>query len=504
MPDPRNWLQDKHQLEMLEAFGVADYTGLQEYIVEKARSQVSSESNPPRSYEMIVEDWDNGIHHIYELLRLLPPAVIRSLIANTLPYDIIHDSEVKRFYEAHMAINESSPCAGIYAQWIAHARDPMIAHDPEERGKFLSSTQVETMLHLAEGYLDNEPASKAVNDSIDRTYNQNWRSSSQRAKPAKDETLRKAREWIDIVRRQYCTGIDPSKANEAFVRVPMEVGWAHDIKKRIGGHNTAAGTPILLYLVHAIKRKTWTLSTLVKNGALVFPVPVEEDTPLYKIAEILGSLLCSSYHFHGGYNTHLAGDSNTTMPSEDDPVWYTSEEAYLSRLKWGHLDDERNFLNEQHENLARARELPAMRKAHADEKAAYEERVEALNAETKKLDKLRLEYDQLKAKAATLSTGPVAKWLSPAYRERLNIARQRQRVWEYLDMGESHPKDEVETAAAEIDKFDPELVADVIEKHAQAHARVRQQIEDALERRREEKEREEENAKGKGKGKMPG
>ena len=59
----------------------------------------------PRLYKLVVEDWDNGIHYIYELLRLLPPAIIRSLIANTLPFDIIHDLDVKAFFEAYIAIN---------------------------------------------------------------------------------------------------------------------------------------------------------------------------------------------------------------------------------------------------------------------------------------------------------------------------------------------------------------------------------------------------------------
>ena len=103
-------------------------------------------------------------------------------------------------------------------------------------------------------------------------------------------------------------------------------------------------------------------------------MPFKEDTPLYKLTEIVALILLSSYYFHSGYNTTLAGGSNTPRRGEDDPVWYNSENAYLSRLEWGHVGSGLRHLHDQFENLAATRNLPAMRAEHAKEKAAYNER----------------------------------------------------------------------------------------------------------------------------------
>lgn len=262
---------------MLEVFDSPLYTRLQDYIVREAKSRIDRRETAPRSYELIVEDYNQGQNQVYHLLRLLPPAVIRSLICNTLPFDIIHGPEVRKFFDAHMVIKEASPCAGIYVQWIASAPTSSVTEQGADReGKFLSSNQVARMLNLVEGYLDNQPASQAVNDSIDRTYNPNWQSGKarERGKVIKDETERNVREWVDTVRRQYCTNIDPAKIHDAFLRVPMEVGWAEDVPKRINQHSMAAATPALLYLVNAIMRKEFGgTAGMIKQEALLFPCP---------------------------------------------------------------------------------------------------------------------------------------------------------------------------------------------------------------------------------------
>ena len=469
---------------------MANILGLQEYIVQEARSRVSSKLIPPRSYEMIVEDWDNRTHHVYELLRLLPPAVIRSLIANTLPFDAIRDPEVKSFFEAHMTINETDPCAGIYVQWMAHAPGTLFDPGADTEGKFLNSNQVAQVLGLVEGYLDNKPASHDVNNSIDRAFNPAWVSHRNRAKPIVDETLRKAQDWVGIVRKQYCTGIDSNKSNNAFLRVPMEVGWAQDIPKRIKGHNTAAGTPPLLYLINATRRKLFPSSPFLKQQAFLFPVPFEEDTPLYKIAEILGSILCSSYHIYGGYNAHLAGGSNTPTRGEDHQVWYNSEEAYLSRLKWGYIGSGLRHVHDMLGQLAAARKLPAMRKAHAEEKAAYEERLGEYKLIRSKEQRLQEDYQNAKAEAAKRTTGAAADWLSLENGKRITRAIQRQRVWEYLTMDEGTGREYLEALEDEVLKFDGALVDEVIKQYEEANARCRQKNEEDRERRRKEKEKE--------------
>lgn len=476
---------------------MADYPGLEQYIVQEARNQISSRATAPSSYEMVVEDYDNGTHHVYELLCLLPPAVIRSLIANTLPFDIIHDPDVKRFFDAHMAIKKADPCAGVYVQWMSHAPGTVMSHaGADKEGKFLSANQVAQMLGLVEGYLDNKPTSQAVNDGIDRAFNPKWHSSMERARTISDDALPKARDWVRIVRQQYCTGIDPAKMDSAFLRVPMEVGWAQDIAKRIKGHNSAGDTPPLLYLINAIRQTVSQGLSFIKQEAFLFPVPFEEDTPLYKIAEILGSILCSSYHFHGGYNTDLGGKFDAPTYGEDHSVWCNSEAAYLSRLKWGHVGSGLRHVHDQFENLTAARNLPAMRAEHAKEKAAYNERKQEVHQEVetykqvrKEEGRLQGEYDQAKAEAATRTTGLAANWLSLPNSERVNRAYQRQRVWEYLDMDESVEEEFAEAVAEEIEAFDEVLVDEVIKAHSEASARVRQETEDARERLRKEKEK---------------
>lgn len=474
---------------MLEAFNTGSYLGLQEYIVRDARNQIASRTTAPRSYELIVEDCDKGNHHVYELLRLLPPAVIRSLIANTLPLGVIHEPEVRRLFDAHMAIKESDPCAGIYVQWIAHA--PRTVVNPAgaaTEAKFLDSTQVARMLSLVEGYLDNQLASQAANNSIDRQYNPNWKPSRRRAKEIKGETLQRVQEWVKVTRRQYCTNIDSAKDKDAFLRVPMEVGWAQDIPKRIKEHNKADNTPPLLYLVNAIRKKEFGMSSLIKQDAFLFPVPYEVDTPLYKIAEILGSILCSSYYFYGGYNAHLAGGSNTPTRGEDHMVWYNSECAYLNRLKWGHLGSGLSHLQDRSRDLASAQELPAMRTKRADQEAAYNAMMMRKDDAVAKYQGLS-EKDQAKAKAASRATaqreqvtGGVEQSVSSSFIERLKRARQKEEIWSLLTSGDEHGDEIVENATPALDEFDEDLVKEVVKEYQEADRLCRQEAKDARKR----------------------
>ena len=370
-PDPNDPLQTQHQVNMLQVFENLDYIGLEQYIVKSAKLQCQQAATPPRSYKLIMEDYEKKTGYVFALLHQLPPAVIRSLIRNTLPFDKINDSEVRAFYESEMTVK--NPCAGVYIQWVSNAPGTVLHHaGAVSEGKFLTSKQVSRLLDLVQGYLENKPNSVEANNTIDKVYNPSFRSNDarQRGKPIGRKTAPKVKEWITTVRRQYCTGIDPGKEDDAFLRTPMEVGWSQDVPSRIKEHDYADKTTALLYLVNAIARKIFNLPN--KEHALLFPVPHSADADFYSLAEVLASILCSSYHHLGGLNHHLAGGSNIITLDKDQDVWWNSARYFNRRLQLGHVTNELSRLHHRVELLATAQELPALRKEANAADVAYQ------------------------------------------------------------------------------------------------------------------------------------
>ena len=498
-PEPDNPLQTRQQLYMLQAFNGFDYTGLESYIVKIAKHHCQGKTTPPKSYQMIVTDFEKRTNYVFRLLHLLPPPVIRSVIRNTLPFDKTRDPDVKKFFDSEMIVKESNPCAGIYVQWVANVAgimdDPVaIAND----GRFFTSKQVREMLKLVKGYIDNGPGSIQMNDTLDRAYDLAfWTTARKRGKSIQGETLAKVEEWIETIEKQYCKNIDPAKADVTFLRTPMEVGWAQNIPSRIKEHNHASQTTALLFLVNAIAKKVFRLP--IKEHALLFPIPFEGPaSPLYAIAEVLGSILCSSYHNLGGLNAHLAGGSNRITLDGTDNVWYASAYYHDSRLRLGHVVGQVTRLKRHFEFLtATPEELVASRDelaASTDELGSTLKKEHAAMAKYRQLIKShgqrRREADKAKserAEAAGEDAIPGASALLAAWER----ADQKKNISTLLRMCvNAEDEDMADLFSEELAVYDQDIIAEVTQEFEKSKVRNHQITMDNIKRFGDEQEKE--------------
>ena len=353
---------------MLNAFRSLGRLGLSKFIYEEARGRAIEHS----SWRLLAEDEEEE-KHVYQLLHLLPDYIITSLIRNTLSYDARTNPAVKSFVNAEMVPKEISTTAGIY---INIARRVNIAPPPQvdpHAGKWLTPRQVKSMLDMVETYLANkpDPQSVMINTNIDNAVSRfSPQSSSDRRFPVSFQYRARVQEWMNVIESQYWTHIHPNHLDLPFSRCLFEVGWAQDINTRLKAHVNNASTTPLFGLVNAISRLP------VKDGGAAFPKPMQlilfpiskDNDALKKIAEILGSVLCSSYWMYGGLNYAFAGGSvnvATTNPHADN--WIQGANRTQKRLKW---EDGLDFARivQMGENTEEARKKAA-RKTESD---AYE------------------------------------------------------------------------------------------------------------------------------------
>ena len=474
---------------MLQAFDYYNYTGLERYIVDVAKRE---SHKPGVSWQLIIGDFEKQTGWVYLLLHLLPPAVIRSVIRNTLPYDKIHDPEVNDFFNDYMVVRAQNPCAGVYIQWVANTAG--VNEDPAvmaKNGKFLTSRQVEQMLDCVDGYLVNGPSSERANIAIDRAFNPGFPATTpnQRGKSITGDTLKKVQDWMKIMRRQYCDGIDTSKADEQFLRTPMEVGWSQNVPSRIKDHDQAGSTTVLLYLVRAIAKKVFPLT--IKSHALLFPIPYDgEFSLLYSTAEVLASILLSSYHFHGGLNAAFAGGSNTITLKETDNVWWLGARYFIQRLELRHVSSEVRNLKRQFELLSAAQKLQSSREEYEAAKAEYEaihQKRDAKLAEYRAAQKnsrqRREEFELARGEqaAAEVEDGPLAE---------LDRMEQKKRIWAILgDCIYTEDDEMAEVMAEDLHLFDADILLEATEEYKEADERGRKEADEEFERRRTERER---------------
>ena len=138
----------------------------------------------------------------------------------------------------------------------------------------------------------------------------------------------------------------------------MEVGWSDDIPKRLKQHLNNASTTPLFGLCNAMTRQhpvdggwswpePWQLA--------LFPV-WERKVELAGVAEAVGSILCSSYIHHGGFNIELAGystasaQSATALKFSKQDLWDASATETETRLSlYKTVDEETQRAVKEHD-----------------------------------------------------------------------------------------------------------------------------------------------------------
>ncbi|KAL8982065.1 MAG: hypothetical protein Q9205_003323 [Flavoplaca limonia] len=188
-------------------------------------------------------------------------------------------------------------------------------------GKWLSANNVPSLLVKYNDYLTG--ADPALQKKVDSVFGASTGSIS---------TIEIGKMWIRATRARFCDGVQPNDEDQPHISAPFEVGWSKDVKRRIPEHKKNTGTTSIFGFNNALTRLS------LAQGGFGFPsdpfsgvsFPLWADNrELARVGEILGSLLVSSYWFHGGYNSTWAG--TFVMPSGEDINWDAAEREAPAR-----------------------------------------------------------------------------------------------------------------------------------------------------------------------------
>lgn len=84
---------------MLFSFEKEGYWGLAVTMYHRAKGECAA---APQSYwKVLVEDFESRCD-LYQYLLKFPPTIIRSLLRNTITYDIYNDNDIQDFAFEHM------------------------------------------------------------------------------------------------------------------------------------------------------------------------------------------------------------------------------------------------------------------------------------------------------------------------------------------------------------------------------------------------------------------
>lgn len=402
---PTDPIQTQHQRRMMDAFIAHQRRGLRDEIVEEARRKWSSigKGSKTSSWYAILEDEEvEKTCYTSRLLMQLPDCIIKSLIQNTLPSDYTNDSEVKSFVIRHM--RTCIPYAGIYVNIPTRSPGPgsLPLSGVPGKGEFLSSDEAERLIQRVELYIANKPADSLDNSDVDFCFT-TPKFAPERKFCSKSPNP-KWQEWLQEFRSIYCRNVPVSERSTHFQRCPMEVGWSQDVQKRLRDHRENGSTTAIFGVVNAMTRQQ------ANKGGFGFPevwqlalFPVwKRDSKFARVAEVLGSMLCSSYWCYGGLNISEAGYSTitTTTAEFDDILWEESIREAYKRFKWyGYPEEELQFWLDTHRMLEAKEDLPQLKANATSAEAKYtpaNAKVAKLGSNLKRKNEEREELDREK------------------------------------------------------------------------------------------------------------
>ena len=388
---PTDPFRTQHQRQMMDAFIAHQRWGLRGYILEEARRKWTTigKGSKTSSWYAIIEDEEvDNTYYTFNLLMQLPDCIIKSLIRNTLAFDYANDREVQEFVNRRMGTHP--PYAGIYVN--IPTRSPPPFSGVPGTGEFLSSEEAERLIQRVERYIANRPADHTENSKVDCHF----KPLKSAPEPGKRKFLAENpnprwQEWLKEFRSIYCNNVPASERSTRFQRCPMEVGWSQNIFKRLKDHLNNDSTTAIFGVVNAMTRhgfgfpEVWQLA--------LFPV-WERDPKLARVAEVVGSILCSSYWCYGGLNISEAGYSNITIntPEFKDILWEESVREACKRFgSYGLVDEDMQFWLDSHRMVEAERDLP---QSKADAASAEAEYTEAIAKTVDPRSRLKRENDE--------------------------------------------------------------------------------------------------------------
>ncbi|KAG6999580.1 hypothetical protein G7Y79_00034g070030 [Physcia stellaris] len=291
--------------------------------------------NAKTSWDHLLKDENQGTNHVLHLLHSLPSFIITALLRGDLPHQMYTDFRVRQYVQDYMQPEEAP---GIYVN-ILHSRD----------GHWLSGNDMERLLDIMNKYVTVEADGNPRQDQVDIDQRLSpWNPWN----PPKQDKMRWLqgkrapviiKKWIQQAEKAYCTNTtDP---DEPFISCPTEVGWAVSTRGRCKQHMNNSSTTYLFGLLNAILRMHKPAGFAFPQPTQILLFPVWERTEMLgRVAEIVGSLLCHSYYYHGGLNGYYAGSMtwskelpnalSLTPPPSSAYIWGTSAQTYWRRLQY--------------------------------------------------------------------------------------------------------------------------------------------------------------------------
>ncbi|KAG6999584.1 hypothetical protein G7Y79_00034g070070 [Physcia stellaris] len=384
--DPAQPRQPEVVKEWEAIFHMNGRRGLQQAFYAYAKAQLRDantqeewrviESNA--SWNHLLRDEKDGTNHVLTLLHTLPDFMILTLLRGELAYRCESDAKVATYVKEHMSLNLGP---GIYLN---------ILHDHD--GRWLSSKEMSTVLDTLDAYVDGDGSGSptTLQMQIDQAIYP-WPRVGNKVRWLTSEPAPIVlKDWIKSARETYCSNV--ADQTERFISCPTEVGWAANVDDRCKRHLKNTGTTYIFGLLQAVLRSPPPIGPAFPPPLQVLLFPLwERNEVLCRVGEIVGSLLCHSYWYLGGYNPSFAGcfqwDDDTaslqdvTPPQSTRAIWINS-----LRVMWSRLEFDKPLLED-------------ILKRHDWSQDEKREKWGQLNAVNKERDELEAERRKLQAEA---------------------------------------------------------------------------------------------------------
>ena len=331
--DPEDPVQTMGQKVMLMGLESGHIWGLAMTIYRMA--QHFTGGSHTEAWDRLIDDFEeNAKFKTFVLLCSQPEYVLKSLIRNSMMYDA-HDPLEPTDLEAWILSEmEEGPYAGIYLQMWTQGDEPHENREAEsiaagnniDTGKFLTADQIASFIRKWGIYADpDHPQNTSLVRKVERVSNRdNYRS----------------RGWSELRQKLdelYVANIPQQRKNLPHVRTMTEIGQSYQIPKRLKDHrewrnnNSTIGLSGSLFGVKncIAPALEWSMKL---NQLVLFHV-WEADLDLLSLAEVVGTVISSSFMEEGGCNGATPGRAvgRNIENVRNSPNWGNSKEKLCKR-----------------------------------------------------------------------------------------------------------------------------------------------------------------------------
>ena len=322
---PNERVQTNVQRDMLEALDLGGHAGLAWYFYQGGNGRRErADAQQLGSWKLIESDLQEKRYHVYLQIISLPICIQRSLIKNTLSYDIEHDEEVREFHSLHM---------GLCSEMDIHYNQPKRKRAMGEG--FLTVTEAALIPIAVEKYLSLDARSNAGARNFDMHLSppesiHKWDETKRRwmrNESHRSRTVLQA--WAGTIAENATAAMnDNDLAHTPQRRTPMEIGWSENMLTQARQYADSQNTNFLFGYFNTWSRHI--LETFEKpSQGCIFRI-WESDQYLAQVSEVLATLECSAHFTEGGFNSTAAG-TFYVAPKGDESYDLARSEVFTRR-----------------------------------------------------------------------------------------------------------------------------------------------------------------------------